>query len=119
MKFIADECVGLQIIEHLRKKGYEVLYILEINPGVSDNELLSLANKESAVLITLDKDFGEMVFRQNMLTSGVILLRLSGLDIENKAIITADAIEKYQKEIKNNFVVITSDNIRIRKKELS
>ena len=45
MKFIADECVDLQIIEHLRKKGYEVLYILEINPGVSDDELLSLASK--------------------------------------------------------------------------
>ena len=118
MKFIADECVDLQIIEHLRKKGYEVLYILEINPGVSDDELLSLASKESAVLITLDKDFGELVFRQNILTSGIILLRLSGLDSEDKAVITSEAIEKYQKEIKNNFMVITSDNIRIRKKEV-
>jgi predicted nuclease of predicted toxin-antitoxin system len=118
MKFMADECVDLQIIEHLRKKGYEVLYILEINPGISDDELLNLASKESAVLITLDKDFGELVFRQNMLNSGVILLRISGLDAEDKAIITATAIEKYQKEIKNNFMVITPDNIRIRKKEL-
>ncbi len=117
MKFIADECVDLQIIEHLIKIGYEVLYVPEIEPGISDKKVLDIANKESAILITSDKDFGELVFRQKRITSGVILVRLAGLQPDVKASITANAIKQHQKEIKNNFMVITAETIRIRKRD--
>ncbi|MCG2791691.1 MAG: DUF5615 family PIN-like protein [Actinomycetia bacterium] len=63
MKFIVDECVDWQIIDYLRKIGYEILYVPEIEPGISDEKVLDIANKESAILITADKDFGELVFR--------------------------------------------------------
>jgi predicted nuclease of predicted toxin-antitoxin system len=118
MKFIADECVDWQIIEYLRKICYEILYVLEIEPGISDEKVLDIANKESAILITSDKDFGEMVFRQNRINSGIILIRLTGLQPDVKATITATAIKAHREKIKNNFMVITSETVRIRKKDL-
>jgi hypothetical protein len=42
MKFIADECVDLQIIEHFTKIDYEVLYVPEIEPGISDKKVLGI-----------------------------------------------------------------------------
>ena len=118
MKFIADECIDRQIIDLLRKIGYEILYVTEIEPGISDKKVLDIANRESAVLITADKDFGELVFRQNKITSGIILIRLTGLQPDVKAAITASAIKEHREEIWNNFMVITSETVRIRKKEL-
>ena len=53
--------------------------------------MLQLANKETAPLITSDKDFGELVFRQHFISSGVILVRLSGLSTELKANIVSSS----------------------------
>lgn len=117
MKFVADECVDVQIIEHLIKIGYEVLFVPEIESGISDKKVLDIANRESAILITSDKDFGELVFRQKKITSGVILMRLAGLQPDVKASIAANAIKEHQDEIKNNFMVITAETVRIRKRE--
>lgn len=79
---------------------------------------MDIANKESAILITADKDFGELVFCQNRITSGIILIRLTGLQPDVKASITAVAIKEHLAEIGNNFMVITSETVRIRKKHL-
>jgi predicted nuclease of predicted toxin-antitoxin system len=119
MKFLADECVDYQIIDLLRKNSYELLYIPEMDPGISDKEVFDISNKESAVLITADKDFGELVFRQGKTNSGVILLRLSGLPLNVKAEVVLSAIDRYHDEMINNFTVITPETIRIRNKDLS
>ncbi|MGQ9627032.1 MAG: DUF5615 family PIN-like protein [Anaerolineae bacterium] len=79
MKFLADEGVDRQIVERLRENGLSVLYVAEIEPGISDDEVLNQANRETALLLTTDKDFGELVFRQGRVIQGVILIRLAGL----------------------------------------
>lgn len=79
MNFLADEGVDRQIVERLRQIGHQVLYIAEMEPGISDDEVLERANDNEALLITLDKDFGELVFRQAKVNAGVILVRLGGL----------------------------------------
>ncbi|MDL1962260.1 MAG: DUF5615 family PIN-like protein [Deltaproteobacteria bacterium] len=63
MNFVADESVDRQIVERLRDDGHSVWYVAEMAPSISDDEVLKLANNESASLITSDKDFGELVFR--------------------------------------------------------
>jgi predicted nuclease of predicted toxin-antitoxin system len=115
VKFLADENIDYQIVAHLRQQGYSVLYVAELNPGISDSEVLYLANKENAILITSDSDFGELVFRQKRLTSGVIYIRLGNLSSEQKANIIVSAIIQYGKEFVNSFVVVSSNSIRIRK----
>jgi len=79
VKLLADEGVDRPIVERLRQSSHQVWYVTEMEPGISDNLVLDLANREGAVLLTADKDFGELVFRQGRMTRGVILIRLAGI----------------------------------------
>lgn len=63
MNLLADESVDRQIVERLRQDGHEVLYAAEMEPGIPDDVVLERANEISAWLMTADKDFGELVFR--------------------------------------------------------
>jgi predicted nuclease of predicted toxin-antitoxin system len=116
MNLLADEGVDRQIVEILRHEGYSVLYIAETEPGISDELVLERANQTQALLLTADKDFGELIFRQRKLTSGVILLRLAGVSPFQKAKIVGLALKQHSNELMNAFTVITSKNIRIRRK---
>jgi len=78
MNLLADEGVERQIVERLRQAGHDVWYIAEMEPGIADDVVLAQANASQALLITLDKDFGELVYRQGLVHAGVILLRLAG-----------------------------------------
>jgi len=115
MNFVADESVDRQIVERLRDDGHFVWYVAEMAPSISDDEVLQIANNESAPLITSDKDFGELVFRQHLVSYGVILARLSGLNTELKANIVSSTIINHENEISENFTVISPSRIRIRK----
>ena len=115
MNLLADESVDRQIVERLRQDGYEVLYIAEIEPSIADETVFDRANEMSAVLITTDKDFGEIVFRDNRLSArGVILLRLSGISTEMKGEIVSRAFLSHEREFSNSFSVIEPGRIRIR-----
>ena len=115
MNFLADENIDQQIVGRLRDDGHSVLYIAELNPSISDSEVLDLANKENALLITADSDFGELVFRQRRLTAGVVYIRLGNYSSEQKASVIAEAIREHGEEFVNSFVVISTNSIRIRK----
>ena len=73
MKFVADEGIDLQIVENLRKNGYDVLYVAESASGSLDDIILKTANEENRILMTRDKDFGDLVFRDQMVHSGIVL----------------------------------------------
>ena len=92
MKLLADENVDKVIVEHLRKDGHDVLYVIEMEPGISDDEVIQWANLESAMLLTADKDFGELVFRQSRIVRGVVLIRLAGLSPQRKAEVIGAAV---------------------------
>ncbi len=114
MNFLADECIDYNIIKHLRDSGYTVLSIQEIQRGIPDNEVLDLANSKNSILLTIDTDFGELVYRRQMISTGVILIRLIDSTSQEKAHIVAQVIEQHKAELTNSFTVITSKNIRIR-----
>ncbi len=61
MNFLADENVDSPVVQRLRDDGHEVLYVAEMDPGVSDEEVLAAANDKNALLLKADKDFGELV----------------------------------------------------------
>jgi predicted nuclease of predicted toxin-antitoxin system len=74
--FLADESVDRQIVERLRLDGYGVVYVAEMSPGVMDEAVLMESRVSASVLITADKDFGELVFRRRQASTGVPLVRL-------------------------------------------
>ena len=114
MNFLADESVDKPIVEALREKGYIVGYVVEMEPGISDDVVLHLANREKALLLTADKDFGELVFRLRRLSSGVVLIRLAGLSTTKKSDIVVSLITKHFEQLIGFFSVITPMGIRIR-----
>jgi predicted nuclease of predicted toxin-antitoxin system len=74
--FVADESVDRQIVERLRLDGHRVAYVAEMSPGIMDETVLTESLVSESVLITADKDFGELVFRQRQASTGVLLMRL-------------------------------------------
>lgn len=114
MKFVADENVDLPIIVRLRDDGHEIYAIIESSAGVSDDEVLKLANEQGIVLLTGDKDFGEMVYRDKRFTCGIVLIRLAGLSNQEKAEVVTNVIREHGNELGNAFTVISSHNLRIR-----
>lgn len=115
MNFVADESVDQQVVERLREEGHAVRYIVETGPGASDEDVLEQAKHEGAILLTADKDFGEIVFRQRRVTEGVLFMRLAGQSQKRKAEIVASGIKRHGEELLRAFSVITPGGIRIRK----
>ena len=115
MNILADESIDRQIVDILRLDGHPVLYVSELDPGISDDDVLALANQNSAILLTADRDFGEMIFRQALMSKGIILIRLAGLSPETKAEIVASGIKEHISEVEHAFSVISAGMIRIRR----
>ena len=112
MKFVADESVDKPIVDALRTDDHEVYYILEENRGIPDDEVLKIANNNS-ILLTADKDFGDIVYRQKRNHHRIILFRLAGLNIEKKIQTVISALNQHHDEIENHFSVISKTHIRI------
>src|SRR5579864_7900450 len=102
MKFLTDENLGIKIPHYLKDLGFDVISVIDISPGITDPEVLHIANEQDRILITLDKDFGELVFKEGLIHSGVILLRIKDESIENKKRILQKALQS-NKDFKNKF----------------
>jgi predicted nuclease of predicted toxin-antitoxin system len=115
MNLFADESVDRPIVERLRQEGHATLYVAELSPSITDDEVLQQANSRGAVLITLDKDFGELVYRQGRIHAGVILLRLGGLPSASKAETAAKVLQDHADELVGAFTVVLPGSVRIRR----
>src|SRR4051794_16664096 len=106
---IADESTDARITEALKQAGYEIFSIQEIMPGTDDLDIISVATANKGYILTEDKDFGdELVFRK-VSNNGAMLLRLSGVDIEEKVRLVLTAIQKHCLELINSFAVLTKN----------
>ena len=112
MRFLVDECTGIKLSKLLKESGFDVIFIGDVIPGVSNGEVLSKAEKEDRILITDDKDFGELVFRLKKPSQGVIHLRTSTTDAYKRFKIILSLLENH--EVEGKFIVIKDDRIKIR-----
>jgi predicted nuclease of predicted toxin-antitoxin system len=88
-----------------------------MKPGITDDLVLESANQRMALLVTADKDFGELMFREGRLSSGgVVLIRLAGLSSERKAEIVSSAFGEHKADFARCFSVISPGRIRIGQK---
>jgi predicted nuclease of predicted toxin-antitoxin system len=115
MNLLADEGIDRQIVERLRQDGHAVTYIAESAAGMADATILTLTNEYEAVLVTRDKDFGELVYRLQQVHRGVILVRLDGLRPEQKAEVVSQALFAHGTAMIGAFSVISYGNVRIRR----
>ena len=116
MNLLADESVDRPIVDRLREQGHEVAYVAELSPALSDDQVLQYANEHNALLVTADKDFGELVFRLEKAHTGVVLLRLAGLSAAAKSETVARVFRDHAAELVGAFSVVSSGALRIRPK---
>ncbi len=120
MRFLLDENIGKKVAYFLEGLGYTVYRVKQIESGIDDYKVLDLAVSRNLVLITSDKDFGELVFKESQPHSGVILLRLQNETSSNKIRILKRVFLE-RKDLKKNFIVVNEkqDGIKIRSKKSS
>lgn len=117
MKFVADEGVDGTLVRLLRDAGHDVLYFAETDRSTDDEVILTLANTENRILITRDKDFGELVFRLRQIHSGIILVRAEELSSKVRSRMVADFIQANLSFLSGYFVVVQPGAARLRKIE--
>ena len=116
LKFLMDVGVGKRVEEFLSAEGFDVKSVRVINPSMSDREVLNLATAEKRMIITMDKDFGELVYKSNLKHNGILVLRIEDANINDKIKILSDIIANYIDEINNSFCIYYKSKLRIRRK---
>jgi predicted nuclease of predicted toxin-antitoxin system len=114
MKLLADENIPYSVVSTLADGGYDILWIRTESPGISDLDVIKYASRENRIILTYDKDFGELVVKDNLCPSaGIILFRLP---MESPAVIAKYILDilKSRTDWKGHFSVIEEKRIRMR-----
>ncbi|MBV7327108.1 DUF5615 family PIN-like protein [Chloroflexi bacterium TSY] len=114
MKFLVDECCDTELVKALRSDGHDVLYVLEVMRGASDDEVLERAFSEQRFLLTEDKDFGELVYRLLRPAYGIILLRFDAAEDDLKISRLRYLLQHQSNYLSGSFVVLEADKFRVR-----
>lgn len=114
MRFLADENVSYRVVERLRAAGFDVMAVALTNPGAPDSDVLATAGRDGRVLITEDRDFGELVVRQRLEVQGVVLLELDRLSNIAEADRVVAVISTNLDKPAGNLLVIEPGRVRIR-----
>ncbi|MGE0229253.1 MAG: DUF5615 family PIN-like protein [Dehalococcoidia bacterium] len=115
MRFLLDESVDARLQAHLQHDGHEVTSIrLDHRPGMPDDEVLRVAREEGRILLTNDRDFGELIFRQRLAHGGVVLFRLQSVSLEAKVNAMHDVLTHHSDEL-NAFLVVSEAGVRVRR----
>ena len=114
MNLVANESVDSGIISRLRQLGIGVVSISETSSGIKDSEVLKIAAENKCLLITEDKDFGELAYRLKLVHRGILLIRLSDIPRKERIAIVTDTIEKHFEKLQRNFSAISKSGLRIK-----
>ena len=116
MKFLLDANVEYRLARFLASLGHDVKTIAHDYPAyLSDETVLSSAVEEQRILITNDRDFGELIFRQQLHHTGIVLFRLkNSKDITEKLHWLETLLTTYKHDL-HQYLVVTQHGVRIRK----
>ncbi len=116
MKFLADENIPLEVVSNLVKLGFDIVSVSKLSPGISDEEVLTLAIKQKRVLITFDNDFGKLLFKQKNESNGVIFLRIVPQTTNYVLAMLKKTLVK-EIEFETSFSIVESHRLRVIKIE--
>ena len=113
---LADENISEVVVTRLRSDGWKVMHVAELAPSISDTEVLELAAAHGSLILTADKDFGELVVGQSLPCKGVILVRLAGVPIPRRAEMISTLLSECMNELDGAFTVLSANGrVRIRR----
>jgi len=113
IKFLVDECTGPNVALWLKSQGFITISIYDEFQGKKDFDILKMAFDKNFVIITNDKDFGEMVFKNNLPHKGIVLLRLSNERSSHKIEVLERLFSENILELPGSFTVVSEKTIRI------
>jgi len=114
VRFIIDESAGVAVVEYLRGVGHDVLAVAEAMLQADDQDILGRAASEGRILVTNDKDFGELVYRSGQEHCGVLLLRLRDESPSGRVRVVKAVLAQYGDRLVGHFIVATEGGVRIR-----
>jgi predicted nuclease of predicted toxin-antitoxin system len=112
MRFLVDECTGPNVAAWLVQQGHDVYSVYDQSPGDTDDEVLDRAFQEVRILITNDRDFGELIFREGRSHRGVVFLRLDHERAANKIRVVDLLLANHASDLPDRFVVVTETQVR-------
>jgi predicted nuclease of predicted toxin-antitoxin system len=114
VNFLADECCDALLVAGLQSDGHDVRYVKEIAPGSDDEIVLQMAASQQRILLTEDKDFGELVVRLKLPAYGIVLLRMNPVDSAGKLARLREVLAKDASRLAGTFVVVDEGKTRFR-----
>jgi predicted nuclease of predicted toxin-antitoxin system len=113
MRLLADESCDFSVVRVLRTAGRDVLAVSEVALGATDDEVIDLARRQKRILLTEDKDFGQLVFAAAQSVSGVVFIRYPATARATLPQSVLDLVSKEQDRLFGAFVVLQPGRIRI------
>ena len=111
MKFLVDANLGRKFTNLIKNTGHDAAFINDISRNASDEDILILSDREKRIVISADKDFGELIFKSGKSSEGVILIRIKTSDPKRRFEMVKDSLDKAE----GNFVVVEEGQTRVRK----
>ena len=115
MRFLVDSCISKFAVEALRKAGYETLWLPDTGEDPGDEVIMQRAFDENYILVTADKDFGELIFLDKKACPSII--RLVNIPAKAQGKVLIQVITKYEPDIKKK-ALITVERFRVRIRSL-
>lgn len=113
MRFLADESCDFAVVRALRSAGHDVVAVRDTKPGEPDEVVIRLALRESRILLTEDKDFGQLVFASAVKSPGVVLIRFPAGARQAMVRTVVKLVETSAETMVGHFVVVQPGRIRI------
>jgi len=114
VQFLVDDPTGVAVATYLRSVGHDVLAVAETMPQADDSDILARAAAEDRILLTNDRDFGELVFRNGQAHSAIVLLRLQDESATNRVRVVEDLLDRFADRLAGHFAVATETGVRFR-----
>jgi predicted nuclease of predicted toxin-antitoxin system len=115
MKFLIDESADVRLESYLRERGHDVRTVArDYVQALKDSEILRIAASKQRIVITFDRDFGELVFRERRAHAGVLYFRLGPIELSTE-IARLDHVLTHYADRLDQFLVITRTTVRVRR----
>ena len=115
MELLADENIPVLAITRLRDDGWTVHAMRDIDPGAHDDVVADLANRTNLLLVTQDRDFGEIVIARGVPIAGVVLVELERLSLQAQIERLSSCLATERALLADNFTVVEPSRVRRRK----
>jgi predicted nuclease of predicted toxin-antitoxin system len=113
MRFLADESCDFAVVRSLRAAGHDVIAVASAQPGAADAVVIDLAVRERRVLLTEDRDFGQLVYSTGLPSAGVIYMRFPAQARESLASAVSQYVARAGDQIVDRFVVVQPGRVRV------